>query len=79
MASNHSNEHPGLQQHSIGEHYPWGIKRIGEKGYQPWNLITGEEGPIFFFEASPFKLKFSRSRRRYSHYQAELWIETRTK
>jgi hypothetical protein len=49
----HSNEHSGLQEHSVGDDYPWSIvvyKQPRGVGYcQAKNLITGEtRGRLWF-------------------------------
>ena len=51
----HSNEHLGLQQHSVGELYPWTImirkdptKTVGS--VVPVNGATGYYGPSFQFD-----------------------------
>ena len=43
----HSAEHSSLQNHSVGEIYPYSIKRVGDSYYQPFHCITGEEGPKY--------------------------------
>lgn len=44
----HSDVHPGLQEESIGELYPWSIMGIGHgPDWQAINLITGEKGTRF--------------------------------
>jgi len=43
MPSNHSSTHSGLQSHSVGEIYPYSIKRIGDSHEQVFHCLTGIE------------------------------------
>ena len=49
MATRHNNRHVGLQNHSLGEHYPWTISAKGypDHKWHPFHCLTGEWGPGF--------------------------------
>lgn len=67
----HSPQHLGLQQHSVGELYPWSImvrKSPADLGgvVVPVNCLTSYYGPSFAFENwEAFEQ---------AHQQAEQWI-----
>ncbi len=60
----HSKEHAGLQKHSVGELYPWSIKRIGDRYVVPFHCITGEEGRKFTIDGDS----------RQAYRDAEQWV-----
>lgn len=65
----HSQQHLGLQEHSVGEIYPWTIRGKGNT-LQGFHCITGEEGPRFRYYDSTAYRQFKEA------YQlAELWVE----
>lgn len=39
----HSAKHAGLQEHSVGELYPWSIKQVGDKYCQAFHAVNGEK------------------------------------
>ena len=67
MPSNHDNRHYALQRHSIGDIYPWSIKRIGDSYQQPFHCITGEHGPPYTIEGDSTR----------AYRQAEAWVKHR--
>jgi len=69
MATRHHSKHIGLQNHSVGELYPWSVVRIGDRCEQPRQLVSGETGPEF-----PL-LDFGDGVSAYQ--QAEKWIRER--
>ena len=64
----HHATHSGLQQHSVGEIYPWTVRGKGDT-LQGFHCLTGEEGPRFQYTPS-VEGSFSNA-----HRLAELWIE----
>lgn len=40
----HDTQHAGLQQHSVGETYPWTVRQVGNT-CQAFNCITGKAMP----------------------------------
>lgn len=68
MSTKHSKRHPGLQEHSVGELYPWSVMSRGTKASWrciPFNGITGAEGPEFNVKALGFHVAYT---------GAEAWI-----
>ena len=67
----HSESHPGLQNHSVGEIYPWTIRGVGDS-LQGFHCVSGEQGPRFYWYSDPIgpQLDFSTAYR-----FAELWVE----
>jgi hypothetical protein len=72
----HHKEHVGLQEHSVGKIYPWSIVRIGDKGYQAWQVVSGEKGPLFFFSLWEEKGYNARDARRKAFEFATSYAET---
>lgn len=73
----HSPVHAGLQQHSIGDIYPWMlIVQSGASGH--WlmvkNGITGEVGPEFYLRWNPELGEFDDERWANAHRSARQWI-----
>ena len=64
----HSNQYAGLQEHSVGEIYPWTIRGKGNT-LQGFHCLTGEEGPRFRYD-SELEGSFTAAYR-----LAELWVE----
>ncbi len=61
MATRHHKNHIGLQEHSVGDIYPWSIVGKGTSGggfapsktiWQPQQLVSGEQGPCFTSHAA---------------------------
>ena len=63
----HSEAFPGLQNHSVGEIYPWTITRVGDQFEQPLHCLTGRKGPEFLLGTT----KNGQS----AYKQAELWCK----
>lgn len=62
----HNGEHEALQDHSIGEDYPWTIKKVGNQYWQPMHCLIGEEGPRFYLAWDKTDIS--------AHARAERWI-----
>lgn len=62
----HSKQHSGLQDHSVGELYPWSIVQIGDQFVQARHGITGEQGPEFTMESMDS---------RHAYKLAEHWVK----
>ncbi len=43
----HSKQHSGLQDHSVGELYPWSIVQVGDQFIQARHGVSGEQSPEF--------------------------------
>ena len=55
MSTQHNDKHVGLQNHSVGDYYPWSIVRIGDKYWQPRQLVSGEHGPKFSLSVNAYR------------------------
>ena len=72
----HHASHPGLQEHSVGEIYPWTIRGVNNT-LQGFHCLTGEEGPRFSYVSDHFLDVQVPAIRQFNdaHELAELWVE----